>query len=310
MNASTLVCFVLVCYTCGTPETSQAAQRQFTVESWNVDSVHRDPHMAALHIAQTEGVHLWGLAGVRDPWWAELFRDAAAENGRSGMTGLLSPTGGSNRLLILYDPRQFDLIRTFELDWEGEPWRTAHVFLRPALVAQLRHFATGQEFLFMVNSLHPDWAARQADKLARWIRRQNLPVIAAGTYWFQRNLGSQPLRCDGQAGLSTLLADGVVEWVRPEELVKTYDGPFNTIEDFVFLANAAGRMRGQSRIVVGPGYFGGRRLTGSHRPIRATFTILPATPEAQLQRRIREQALRVKAELEQLEALVRQLPEE
>jgi hypothetical protein len=51
-----------------------------------------------------------------------------------------------------------------------------------------------------------------------------------------------------------------------------------TLVSFVFLTNAAGRMQGQSRIVVGPGDFGGRRLTGAHWPIRATFTIPPSTP--------------------------------
>lgn len=309
MNASTLVLWTLVSFTCGVPGTSPAVPHQFTVESWNVSSIDRDPHMPALHISQTEGVDLWGLAGVRNPWWAELFRNAAAENGQEGMTAVLSPTGGSNRLLILYDPRQFDLVRSFELDWEGEPWRTPYVFLRPALVAQLRHFPSGQEFLFMVNSLHPDWAGRQAQKLARWMRSQSLPVIAVGTYWFQHNLSPQPLRCDGQAGLTALLADGAAEWVRPEQLVKTYDGPSNTIEDFIFLANPGGRMRGQSRIVVGPRDFSGRRSTGSHRPVRATFTVAASTPRAQLEQRIREQGRRVKTELDVLEALIRQLPE-
>ncbi|MEN6337865.1 MAG: hypothetical protein ABFE01_26720 [Phycisphaerales bacterium] len=309
MNTWTLVLFAFVSFACDVPPASQPASNQFTVESWNVESIRHDPHLPALHISQTRGVHLWGLAGVRNPWWAEMFRDAAAENGRSGITPVLSPTGGVDRLLILYDPRQFDLVRSFELDWEGEPWRTPYIFLRPALVAQLRHLASGQEFFFMMNSLNPDLAARQAKKLACWIREQSLPVIAGGTYWFQYNLGSRPLRCDGQAGLSTLLAGGIVEWVRPEELVKTYDGSCDTVEDFIFLANAAGRMQGRSRIVVGPGDFSGRRPTGAHRPVRATFTILPAAPEAQLDRRIREQAARVQAELRILEDLVRQLPE-
>lgn len=308
MNASTLVCFTFLPFLLSAPKSPQVLSNRFTVVSWNVDSNQPDPHLPALYISQMQGVDLWGLAGVRNAWWAEMFRDAAAENERPGVTGHLSPTGGSNRLLILYDPRMFDLITTFELDWEGEPWRTPYVALRPALVAQLRHLGTGQEFFFLVNSLHPDWAAQQAEKLAKWIRRQNLPVIAVGTYWFQYNLGSQPLRCRGQAGLSTLLADGV-QWIRPVELVQTYDGPCDTIEDFIFLANDAGRVYGQSRIMVGPGGFSGRSLTGSHRPLRTTLTIVSSTPEAELQRRIHQRLLRVEAELDELEALIRRLPE-
>lgn len=307
MNASTLVCFAFVSFLSNTPESSQGLPNRFTVVSWNVDSNQPDPHLPALHIYQTPGVDLWGLAGVRNAWWAELFRDAAAENGRPGVTSVLSPTRGGNRLLILYDPRVFDLITTFELDWEGEPWRTPYVALRPALVGHLRHLATGQELLFMVNSLHPDWAAQQAERLARWIRSQNLPVVAVGTYWFQYNLGSRPLRCQGQAGLSTLQTDGI-RWVVPEELVRTYDGPCDTIEDFVFLANGA-RIHGQSRIMVGPGDSPGRTLTGSHRPVRATFTIAASTPEIELRRRIDQRLRRVEAELDELEALMRRLPE-
>ncbi|MGE5293511.1 MAG: hypothetical protein ACM3VT_01650 [Solirubrobacterales bacterium] len=308
MNASTLVVLMLIFSVSHMSESLQPAPTRFTIETWNVDSNQPDPDMAALCIAETQGVHLWGLEGVQDARWAEMFRVAAAERGQLGMTGVLSPTRGSNRLLILYDPRLFDLVRFFELDWEGEPWRTPDIALRPALVAQLRHFATGQELLFMVNSLHPNWAARQSERLAKWIRGQSLPVIAVGTYWFQYNLGPRPLRCRGQAGLSSLLVDGGVHWVIPEELVKTYKGPCNTIEDFVFLANAGGRIYGQSRIVVGPDNFEDRRLTGSHRPVRATFTIVPSTPEGQLQRRIRQQLLRVKTEMNELEALIRQLP--
>lgn len=308
MNASMLVCFVLISSMFSTFESPQPPSNQFTVVSWNVDSNQPDPHLPALHISQMQGVDLWGLAGVRNAWWAEMFRDAAAENGRPGVTSVLSPTRGGNRLLILYDPRAFDLITSFELDWEGEPWRTPYVALRPALVGQLRHLATGQEFLFMVNSLHPDWAAQQAERLAQWMHRQTLPVIAVGTYWFQFNLGSQPLRCPGQSGLSTLLADSV-QWVRPEELVKTYDGPCDTVEDFIFLSNAAGRMYGQSRIMIGQGDFSGRRPTGSHRPVRAKFTIQPSTPEMQLRRQIDQRLRKVETELDELEALIRRLPE-
>lgn len=309
MNASTLILFTIVSCLYGTTEASDYPSSQFTVESWNVESITRDPHLPALHIAETDGVDLWGLCGVRSEWWAELFRDAATEDGQQGMTGVLSPTRGNDRLLILYDPRQFELIRHSELGWSDEPWHRPDTILRPALVAQLRHNATGLEFLFMVNCLHPTWAGLQADKIARWAGRQSLPIIAVGTYYFQCNLSPEPLRCDGQAGLSRLLSDGVFLWVRPEELVKTYDSRFNTIEDFVFIANAAGRMYGQSRIVVGPGDFADRRPTGAHRPIRATFTVLADTPEVRLRRQIAEQARRIQTELDALEALVRQLPE-
>jgi hypothetical protein len=309
MNASALILLTVISCTAGTPQASPSSWGRFTVVSWNTTSIRPDPHVAALRIATMEGADLWALAGVRDARWAELFREAAAEGKRREMASLLSPTVGSDRLLILYDLGRFELLRHLELGWQGEPWHRSGVFLRPALIAQLRHFGTGQEFLFMVNNLHPKWSAQQADKIARWTQAQGLPVIAVGTYHFQYNLGPEPLQCDGQAGLLTLLSGGLFQWVNPVHSVRTYHSPFNTIEDFVFLANAAGRIYGQSEIVVEPGDFAGPEPTGAHRPIRTLFTILPAPDETQLRRRIREQALKIKTELDVLDALIRQLPE-
>lgn len=309
MNASTLILFSIISLSFGTPTVSENPSNQFTVESWNVESLSHDPHMPALYIAETHGVDLWGLCGVRHEWWAGLFRDAATENRQRGMTAILSPTRGTDRQLILYDPNRFELIRTSEVGWSGAPWYRPGMCLRPALVAQFRHIPTGLEFLFMVNCLDPRYAALQADKIARWARGQTLPIIAVGTYYFQYNLGSQPLRCDGQAGLSILQASGALHWVRPEDLVKTFDSRLDTIEDFVFLGNAAGRLTARSRIVVGLSDFSNRQPTGAHRPIRTTFTVLAGTSEAQLRRQIAEQARRVKEDLDKLEDLVRQLPE-
>ncbi len=314
MNASALFLITLTSslYALGTPQVPQQPRNpssQFTIVSWNVDSLRPDPHVAALRMAQMDGVDLWGLCGVRDEPWAEMFRAAAGENERQEMASLLSPTRGSDRLLILYDARRLELIRHYEFGWDDEPWYRPDMVLRPSLIAQLRHRATGQEFLFMVNCLHPKWTALQAEKIARWAQRQGLPVIAAGTYYFQYNLGATPLRCEGQPGFAVLLDGGAFQWVTPESLIKTYDSPYNTIEDFVFIANVAGKLYAQSRVVVQPNDFTGRAPTGAHRPLQTTVTLVTAPREALLRRQIYEQALRVQSELHQLEALVRQLPE-
>jgi len=313
MNAATLFLITLTCsHVLGTPQVRQEPpypSNQFTIVNWNVDSLKPDPHMAALRMARMEGVDLWGICGVRNEQWAEMFRAAAGENEPREVASLLSPTCGTDRLLILYDSRRFELIRHYEFGWEDEPWYRPDMVLRPSLVAQLRHRATGQEFLFMVNCLHPKWTALQAEKIARWARRQGLPIIAAGTYYFQYNLGAEPLRCDGQPGFAVLQDGGVFLWVTPQSLIRTYDSPYNTIEDFVFIANVVGKLYACSQIIVNPDDFAGREPTGAHRPIQTTVTIVAPMREALLRRRIYEQALRVKSELHQLEALVRQLPE-
>jgi hypothetical protein len=281
---------------------------QFTVVSWNVDSGDADAHMIALRVAQMHGVDLWGLTEVRDGRWAGLLQGAAGENHPGQIVPIFSPTGGNGRSLILYDAVQFDLLGYFELDWADQPWYRPDMVLRPALIAQLRHRPTGLEFFFVVNRFLPQWAAMQAVKINEWAARQTIPVIAVGSYYFQYCLG-QPFQCDGQKGLKRMAYDGVFQWIKPENLVKTFDHEANTIEDFVFLSNAVGKLVAESTIIVEPDDFPDTSFTSDHRPLWTTFTVLAASPEMMLRYTIRQQILRIQSEIDDLEALVRQLPD-
>lgn len=281
---------------------------QFTVVSWNVDSGDADPHVISLRVAQMRGVDLWGLAEVRDARWAELLKGAAQENRPGRMVPLLSPTGGSDRSLILYDAAQFELLQSFELGWEGQSWYRPDMVLRPALIAQLRHKPTEREFFFMVNRFLPAWAVMQAVKVNDWAARQTIPVIAVGSYYFQYALSPQAIWCEGRKGLKLMAYDGAFQWIKPENPIKTFDHKANTIEDFVFLANAAAKLQAQSTILVEPGDFPDSASTSDHRPIRTTLTVL-AAPEMMLRYRIRQQISKIQCEIDALEALVHQLPD-
>lgn len=288
---------------------ANAPLNQFAVMSWNVDSGDADPHMISLRLSQMRGVDLWGLTEVRDEHWAELLKGAAQENYPGLVVPLFSPTGGSGRSLILYDAAQFDLLQYFEMGWEDQPWHTRDIVLRPALIAQLRHRPTGEEFFFMVNRFLPQWAAMQAVKINDWAAGQTLPVIAVGSYYFQYGLGPEPVVCEGQKGLERMAYEGAFQWIKPENPVKTYDNEANTIEDFVFAANGVDSLHARSTIVVEPGDFPDTPSTSDHRPIRTTFTVLSATPETMLRYRIRQQILKIQAEVDKLQTLVRQLPD-
>jgi hypothetical protein len=132
-------------------------------------------------------------------------------------------------------------------------------------------------------------------------------VIAVGSYYFQYCLG-QPFQCDGQAGLKRMAYDGMFQWVKPENLVRTFDHEANTIEDFVFLSHAVGKLFAESTILVEPDDFPSTSSTSDHRPIWTTFTV-EASPEMMLRYTIRQRILRIQSEIEDLEALVRQLPD-
>ena len=309
MQTTIAILFACVsCFAAALPA-APVAPNQFTVVSWNVDSGDADPHLIALRIAATKGVDLWGLTEVRDERWAAMLKDAAQENRPAEMVSILSPTGGTGRSLILYDAEQFELVRWSDLGWESEPWYKPDMPVRPALAAQLRHRPTGLEFLFVVNRFHPQWAAWQAVKFNEWAARQTIPVVAVGSYYFQYCVGPQPIQCDGQKGLQTMAFDGVFQWLKPENLVKTFDHDADTIEDFIFTANAMGKLQGRAAIVVEPGDFPDTESTSDHRPVRATFTVLTAAPDIELRQRIRQRILEIRAEVTELEALVRQLPD-
>jgi len=281
----------------------------FTVVGWNVDAGGADPHLTALRVVEIDDVHLWGLCEVRDDRWAGLLERAAGEDEPGRFVRVLSPTRGSDRSLILYDGGQFSLIRRFELDWSDQPWHRPDMVLRPALVAQLRHHACGQQFFFMVNRLAPKWAAEQAVAIEAWAARQDLPVLAVGTYYFQYGVGPHPVRCEGQSGLAAMADDGVFDWIRPNNAIPTYDSDAETIEDFIFLANAAGRWSGRSRIVTKLGDFPDDDTTSDHRPVRATITISAPVAGLSLKARILRQILKIQSEVDALELLVAQLPD-
>ena len=56
-------------------------------------------------------------------------------------------------------------------------------------------------------------------------------------------------------------------WLKPATLVKTQDSSFNSVLDFIFLANVEGKIEGESNIIVEPGDFPDNGQTPDHRPV-------------------------------------------
>ncbi len=249
--------------------------RQFTVVSWNVDAGGADAQLVALRIARFQGVGLWGLCEVRNDHWAQLFQQAAGENEPGDFVSILSSSGGSDLSCIIYDTTQFELVGGFEINWQDRLWYSPNMPLRPPLVARLRHRAGGQEFFFMVNRLYACQTDRQTAALNAWAVGQTIPVVAAGTYDFQYNPDAGPLCPAGQDALLALIANGAFRWVPPDNPTGTLDWHRDIIDDFIFLANATGRLSGCSHIITEPGDFSSDEMTSDHRPVQATLTIRP-----------------------------------
>jgi endonuclease/exonuclease/phosphatase family metal-dependent hydrolase len=242
-----------------------------TVAGWNVDSGGAAPRLIAASLAAFAGVDLWGLAEVESERDAQRFVEAAAEGEGSPFAGILGRSGGTDRLLIIYNTVRFQLLAHEELTVhlaQGAP--------RAPLVAHLYDRLWGRELLLMVNNLYHSgenvrwWQARH---LNSWARQQTLPVVAVGDYNFAWDVANGDR--DHDPGYDYLVAAGAWKWVRPAILAPTqcHGSPCanNHIVDFIFVAQDALGWTGMSTIVVTPGDFPETSQTSDHRPVRAEF---------------------------------------
>lgn len=79
-----------------------------------------------------------------------------------------------------------------------------------------------------------------------------------------------------------MVEDGAWYWLKPEKLIKTQaDDRFNTVLDFIFIANPPDGISGKSTILARAGdapaeaeEFEDSREETDHRPVDAVFTII------------------------------------
>ena len=206
------------------------------VVGFNVESGGARPDVVDDLIEEAQGVDMWGFSEVHDDVWVTLFEKAAEHGEAADFKRILGSTGGSDRLLIVYNADRFDAVRHFEL---------AHINVggnvRAPLVAHFRFKPAGPEFLFMVNHLYRSKADRsheQARLLNEWARAQTLPVIAVGDYHFDWDVSDG--EADHDRGYDLLIHDEVFVWIRPQRLIKTQCS-FESVLDFTFMAGDAKR---------------------------------------------------------------------
>jgi hypothetical protein len=101
-----------------------ASAAEITIVSWNVESGGADPAVLATRIAEMDGVDIWGLCEVQDATWAQTFKTAAGVGEPATFESILGATGGTDKLLILYDTTQFTKLQNFEISWQDRSWWT------------------------------------------------------------------------------------------------------------------------------------------------------------------------------------------
>lgn len=284
------------------------AQQSINVIAWNIESGDSDASIIASRIEDMNGIDIWGLSEVEGEHIIAKLEAAAEDGEGADFESILGTTGAQDRLLIIYNADRFALEEEFELDETNIGGR-----VRAALVAHLRDLETGAHFFFMVNHLYRSRAERrhqQSRILNEWADQQTIPVIAVGDYNYDWEVEDGD--ADHDQGYDLLTAGGIFTWVRPERLVRTQctargNGcKFNSVLDFVFLANSPGTWQASSEIIVTPGDFPDDRSTSDHRPVQGTIKISESSnlDQDELMDAIRARIHRLEQELDALKSLV------
>jgi hypothetical protein len=246
------------------------AQTTITVVGWNIESGDAVVEVIAERVAAMDDVDIWGFSEV-ERTGADSILEAAAEDGEDAdFRTIVGSTGANDRLLIAYDHDRFEL-----LGWEELHEINVGGRVRAPLVAHMRDRDSGTEFLFMVNHLYrsrPERRHVQSRMLNEWALGHDIPVIAVGDYNYDWEVVGGDV--DRDRGFDLLTSDGVFTWVRPARLIRTQCSVVSTglcrydsVLDFVFIANVPETWRAESEIIVAPGDFPDDETTSDHRPV-------------------------------------------
>lgn len=288
------------------PET---ALRSIRVVGWNMQSdfapnqKESNPDFLKQLIAAKSGVNIWGLCEVLDANALKKFEAGAEDGEGSDFISVMGTTGGRDHLAVIYDSQLFEQVGgPIELKTETQ----LSAGLRASLAVHLKGKQAGQEFIVLVNHLkrgeeQNPIRLKQSQNLNAWARTQQLPIIALGDWNYDWDVAQGdngvPHR-DG--GFDALTQDRVFQWVRPGKIVKSQaDDHFNSLLDFVFVANAPFGWTGVSRILEREGDtpatvndFDDNNQNTDHRPVDAVFTLgSPVIPDSREEILKRIQAL-------------------
>jgi hypothetical protein len=115
---------------------------------------------------------------------------------------------------------------------------------------------------------------QQAIELREWVRKKPATeaVFVIGNFSFDYEVRNRR----GNESYDELTREGVLQWVRPNELIDTQwsdadgdgtDDQPDTMQDGVFVAGAAKDWQPTCRVVTSPGDFPDDAKTSNHRPI-------------------------------------------
>lgn len=258
----------------GASDTEVPVTATVSIVGFNTESGGSDPATVADEtIAKVRGEGLWGLVEVEDEDAANRYVAAMADpDSDQSFKYVYGTTGWSDRIVLAWDDTRYALEsweELYDINISGDA--------RAPVVGHFRERTTETAFLLMANHLwRTDNSARhqQADMLNAWGAAQAAPTILVGDYNFDWEVDGG--ETDHDEGYDNLVADGVFEWVRPAELVKTQCSGFNSVLDFSFVGGPA-REWPASALILEPGnvYCSSTNedVLSDHRPVALTITM-------------------------------------
>ncbi|MFZ1024899.1 MAG: endonuclease/exonuclease/phosphatase family protein [Limnoraphis robusta] len=250
---------------------------QLSVIGFNVESGDADPdYIANQYIQPIRGVDVWGFSEVQNQAWVNRFETAIEVNNKADFKSLLGTTGKADKLAIVYNSNDLNLIKIEELKQINIGGS-----VRASLVGHFQVKSTQQEFLFMVNHLYrtnDEFRHEQARLLNRWAQKQQLPIIAVGDYNFDWDVKNGENKRD--SGYDLLTENDVLTWVRPQQIIATHcSSRYNTVLDFVFISSPIKPSSASSKILYPEAdYCPDTPQKSDHRPVKATISLPRVQP--------------------------------
>ena len=254
----------------GSNSTNQPDEKQqYKILAWNVElDGGADPNVIARQMKDFEDYGIIALMETT-PEAFEVVKKSIKHK------GALSKSGRRIRLAILWDDAKFSIENFKELDDLNEDMK-----YRSPWTMLVKDLATGRSFHLVTVHLARGWEGmrqRQARGIRDWAREKSLPVVAIGDFNFDYVFADEK----GNEAFNQFLEDGIMKWVRPEELIDTnwYDPEKDGVDnypgsmlDFAFVAGPAKDWSPTCRVIVRDGDFPDDKKTSDHRPIELLLT--------------------------------------
>lgn len=242
--------------------------------AWNVESGGSDPKTIAERLktmrADVVCVSELEAASTRSgPLYDVLTKEREVKFGS---------TGRNDRLAIAWNKDRFTLMASDEVKGFGgvNLARPGH---RAPLALLLSDMPSGRSFWIVNNHLargDPEYRTLQAQTLRDWAASQSYPIVFVGDYNMDYDF---PTR-SGNEAFRTLLADGTIKWIVPDEFIDTNwadrdddrvdDYPYSML-DFTFVAGGAKEWNVTSEVITWVGDFPDDDTTSDHRPVLTTI---------------------------------------